>query len=105
MGRSIVTSTILAASLPGAAVAEFRSVSLSGRVSFDAGSIFVPGVESGIGGGVGARVGFGDARGQWELGFDADLAGYVGAGDGDPILQLAGSVGRRGYLESTDDGA
>ena len=93
---------VASAGLPVLAWAEFRSVSVAGRVSFDAGTVFVPGVAKGIGGGVGLRVAFGDNRGEWVLGVDGDIAGFVGAGDGDPILQLAGSFSRRGFFG--DDG-
>jgi hypothetical protein len=96
---SLVTTSCVAAALasPASAAAD-SSFSLGAKATYDAGTRFVPGVQSGIGAGAALRLTFGDDRRRWELALDADIAGYQGEGDGDPILQLAASLARRGYF-------
>lgn len=104
--RLLRTASILlvATATPAPARAELRSASVAGTLSFDAGTKFVSGVQKGTGGGLGLRIAFGDDRGEWTLGADADLAGFTGEADGDPILQLTGSLSRRGYIEAEGAG-
>ena len=66
--------------------AQVHSVSVAGRLGYDVGDLFVSGTDSGLGGGLGVRLAFGDERAVWEIGAELDVAGYVGQGDGDPIF-------------------
>jgi hypothetical protein len=66
--------------------AQVHSVSVATRLGYDVGTLFVSGTDSGLGGGLGVRLGFGDERAVWEIGAEVDVAGYVGQGDGDPIF-------------------
>jgi hypothetical protein len=91
---------ILAVWAAAPAVAEFRSFSLAAKGSWDAGTKFVSDVETGFGIGGGLRGAFGNDRREWVVCADADIAGFTGEADGDPILQLTGSVLRRSYFES-----
>lgn len=89
----------IAAALAGPAPAAAESsFSLGAKATYDAGTRFVSGVQSGIGAGTALRLTFGGERQRWELALDADIAGFQGEGDGDPILQLAASLARRGYF-------
>jgi hypothetical protein len=83
---------------PALRAGEFRGVRVGVRAGFDVGSLSVPGTDHGIGGGVGLRAAFGDERAAWELGAELDVAGYVGAGDGDPLFLLAATIARRAGL-------
>ena len=94
-GVASCVAATLASPAPAAADSSF---SLGAKATYDAGTRFVPGVQSGIGAGAALRLTFGDDRRRWELALDADIAGYQGEGDGDPILQLAASLARRGYF-------
>ncbi|HET8647763.1 MAG TPA: hypothetical protein VFO85_19850, partial [Vicinamibacteria bacterium] len=85
------------AALP--AEAQLRSVAVAGRLSFDVGSVFVSDTDRGIGGGLGLRLAFGDERAVWEVGGELDVAGYVGEGDGDPIVTAAVLVSYRGFSD------
>jgi hypothetical protein len=93
-------ATILAG--PGGAWAEVQSFSLAAKGTFDAGTPFVTGVATGLGAGAAMRLTFGAEDRRWEVALDADIAGFQGEGDGDPILQLAASVARRGYFGGDD---
>lgn len=95
-----------AAATPDAvASAQMRSFSVAGRVSHDVGTVFVSGTESGPGGGIGARVSFGDDDVRWEPEVSIDVAGFKGAGDGDPIFQGTFLVARRAFFFLDDEGA
>jgi hypothetical protein len=85
----------LASPCPAAAES---SVSLGAKATYDAGTRFVTGVQSGLGAGTALRITFGGDRRRWEFALDADVAGFQGEGDGDPILQLAASLARRAYF-------
>jgi hypothetical protein len=80
------------------AAAEVRSFSLGVKGTYDAGTVFVADVATGLGAGAAMRLTFGGEDARWELALDADIAGFSGEGDGDPILQLAASAARRGYF-------
>lgn len=99
--RSLVLPPMAAACLAAAvapAAAEMRSLSLGVKGTYDAGTPFVSEVATGFGAGAALRLTFGDDAARWELAVDADIAGFVGEGDGDPILQLAASLARREYF-------
>jgi hypothetical protein len=87
---------------PAPAAAEIRALSLGVKGTYDAGTVFVTGVATGLGAGAAMRLTFGDEDARWELAVDADIAGFVGEGDGDPILQLAASLARREYFGDGD---
>src|SRR5262245_41001770 len=91
-------AAILLAGLARPAAAEVRGAWLAVRSGYDVGSVAVPDTESGLGLGASLRLALGDA---WLLGLDADIAGYTGAADGDPILHLAVSATRRWELGSS----
>jgi hypothetical protein len=88
--------------LPATATAELRTVSLGVKGTYDAGTPFVTGVATGVGAGAALRLTFGGDDARWELAVDADIAGFPGEGDGDPILQLAASLARRSYFGGSD---
>lgn len=96
LSRGAALATLLAASPAWAA--GFQGVTLAARAGYDVGGLSVPATEQGVGGGVALRAAFGSARAAWELGAELDVAGYVGAGDGDPLFLLAATVARRGSL-------
>jgi len=77
---------------------EFQAATAAIRASYDVGSLSVPDTDRGIGGGVALRAGFGDRHVSWEVGAELDVAGYTGAGDGDPIFTLAATIHRRASL-------
>src|SRR5687768_621805 len=85
--------------LPASLHAQTRSVSVAGRISYDRGGVFVSGTGSGIGGGLGVRLAFGDERAVWEVGAELDVAGYSGEGDGDPIFTGAVLVSHRAFSD------
>jgi hypothetical protein len=87
-----------AALLPALASAEPRTFSLGVKGTYDAGTVFVTDVATGLGAGAALRLTFGGEDARFELAVDADIAGFTGEGDGDPILQLAASLARRGYF-------
>jgi hypothetical protein len=89
---------------PAPAGAEFQGFSLAVKGTFDAGALFVTDVATGLGAGAAFRLTFGGDDARWELALDADFAGFTGEGDGDPILQLAASLARRGYFGDGDGG-
>jgi hypothetical protein len=88
-------STVL---LPAPAGADARSLSLGVKGTYDAGTVFVTDVATGLGAGAALRLTFGGDDARWEFALDADFAGFTGEGDGDPILQLAASLARRDYF-------
>jgi hypothetical protein len=67
-------------------------------LSHSAGSVYVGDIETGIGGGVEVGASRELAGGELGLAVTADLAGYSGSNDGDPILWVAGSIRYRRYL-------
>jgi len=77
---------------------EFQAATAAIRASYDVGSLSVPDTDRGIGGGVALRAGFGDRDVSWEVGAELDVAGYTGAGDGDPIFTVAATIQRRASL-------
>ena len=77
---------------------EFQAATAAIRASYDVGTLSVPDTDRGIGGGVALRAGFGDRDISWEVGAELDVAGYTGAGDGDPIFTLAATIHRRASL-------
>lgn len=83
---------------PAPASAGVRSLSVGVKGTYDVGTPFVTGTASGLGAGAALRFTFGADHTRWELSLDADIAGFTGEGDGDPILQLAASLGRREYI-------
>ena len=90
---------------PSLAIAEVRSLAVAGRVSHDVGTVFVSGTESGPGGGIGARLSFGDDDVRWEPEVGLDVAGFRGQGDGDPIVMGTVMVSRRAFFFYDDQGA
>lgn len=94
----------VAALVPAPAAAGVQSFSVAAKGTFDAGTPFVTGVATGFGAGAALRLTFGGEDRRFEVALDADIAGFQGEGDGDPILQLAASVARRGYFGG-DDGS
>jgi hypothetical protein len=95
---AIAFAVALVALLPAPTAAEVRSVALGIKGTYDAGTPFVTGVATGFGAGAALRLTFGAEEPRFELALDADFAGFTGEGDGDPILQLAASLARRGYF-------
>jgi hypothetical protein len=96
-----LTRAVLAASLvvlfAAPARAQVHSVSVAGRLAYDAGGLFVSGTQSGLGGGLGVRVAFGDDRAVWEIGAELDVAGYTAEADGDPIFIGTALASYRGF--------
>jgi hypothetical protein len=90
-----LAATALPSLAPGPAAADFRSASFAVRSGYDVGSVAVPGTDDGLGLGGSLRIALGDTGGAWELGAEADIAGYSGSADGDPILHLAFMASRR----------
>jgi hypothetical protein len=98
MSRAAMACAVAAFLASSPAAAEVKSLSLGVKATYDAGTVFVTGVATGIGAGAAMRLTFGGEDTRWELAVDADIAGFQGEGDGDPILQLAASLARRGYF-------
>jgi hypothetical protein len=90
-----LVASVLPSLAPQPVAAELRSASFAVRRGYDVGSVAVPGTDNGLGLGASLRVAVGDTRGAWELGAEADIAGYSGSADGDPILHLAFVASRR----------
>ena len=93
--RRILAAVLLVGLAPQPAGADLRSVALAVRRGWDVGSVAVPGTDQGLGLGASLRVALGDTRGAWEFGVEADIAGYSGSADGDPILHLTVVASRR----------
>ena len=102
LAHRVLAAVAAATLVPAAADAEVRSFSLGAKGTYDAGTVFVTDVATGFGAGAALRLTFGDDDRRWDLAVDADIAGFQGEGDGDPILQLAASVARRGYFGGDD---
>jgi hypothetical protein len=90
---------------PSLASAQMRSLALAGRLSRDVGTVFVSGTESGPGGGIAARLSFGDDDVRWEPEVGLDVAGFRGQGDGDPIVLGTIMVSRRAFFFYDDESA
>lgn len=103
--RPAVPALLAASLLAVPARADVQSLVVAGRVSRDVGTVFVSGTESGPGGGIGARLSYGDDFVRWEPEVSVDIAGFKGEGDGDPILQAYVLVSRRQFFFYDDRGA
>jgi hypothetical protein len=102
--RRSLAAFLVVGLVPQPVAAELIAVSLAARGSYDVGSVSVPGTDQGLGAGASLRLAFRAERGAWELSLDHDVAGYSGAGDGDPILQFAVTVSRRRELGAPGGG-
>ena len=105
MRQKVLPALVFAACAPALASAEMRSLALAARVNRDVGTVFVSGTESGPGGGIGARLSFGDDDVRWEPEVNLDVAGFTGEGDGDPIVQGTILVSRRAFFFHDGAGA
>jgi hypothetical protein len=88
-------ATCVLALVPAATAAEVQGLLVSVRASHDVGGAFVPETESGVGLGGGVSLLFGPRSRPWEAGLEANIAGYESSADGDPILVVAATIGRR----------
>jgi hypothetical protein len=99
---------LLRAWLPTLAVllglqARAAEVRLGGGPGWSLGSVGVSGIETGIGGGVEGGAYFGSGRSAGGFFLTVDVAGYVGSGDGDPILSGSAEGRYRRFLAGPDD--